>query len=101
MAVTVEIANDFLVTVMDIVEVMIFVLLAGVMLIVQGAVADGEVTVIWADVAVSVSVVGKVTVVVVVGVVVKEIVGVAAYTVDCSWVTVKVPNSDPLLPTSV
>ena len=35
---------------MDIVEVMIFVLLAGVMLIVQGAVADGEVTVIWADV---------------------------------------------------
>ncbi len=50
MAVTVEIANDFLVTVMDIVEVMIFVLLAGVMLIVQRAVADGEVTVIWADV---------------------------------------------------
>jgi hypothetical protein len=49
-AVTVEIANDFLVTVMDIVEVMIFVLLTGVMLIVQGAVADGEVTVIWADV---------------------------------------------------
>jgi len=25
------------------------------------------------------------------GVVVKGIVGVAAYTVDCSWVTVKVP----------
>ena len=46
MAVTLETVNDFLVTVMDLVEVMISVLLAGVMLIVQGAVADGEVTVI-------------------------------------------------------